>query len=123
MKKIINFFKTLLYGIAPALAGGAIVLDIYYVIKNIQRISTGSGWGVILYFAFGIVELILSIALLYELGSINMIATNWKKRSEHNTAGSTYDNVSGQDCETSDIAAEDIGDDSEWETKKRSSKK
>lgn len=101
MKTIINFFKTILYGIIPAISGGAIVLNIYYVVKNFHRITTGSGWDAVLYFILGSIEIFLTVALLYELGSLNMLAVKQKKHPKYN---------SNVDDETSDITAKDIGE-------------
>lgn len=103
MKKIINFFITLAYGIIPAIAGGAIALDVYWIVRHIQMITTGSGWTVVYHFALGIIELLLAITLLYDLGSLNMFAVNWKKHLKNNTSDSTCDNTNGdQESETSD---------------------
>lgn len=120
MKTIINFFKTILYGIIPAISGGVIVLNIYYVVKNFHRITTGSGWDAVLYFILGSVEIFLTVALLYELGSLNMLAGKWQKHLKNN---SNVDNET--ENETSDMAAEDIGepDSNTSTTKKRSKKK
>lgn len=102
MKKILNFLKALLYGILPAIAGGCITLNVYYIINNIQRIASGSGWEVVLYFALGATELFLGLTLLYELGSDRIRAKNWikykREQSENNIASSP------SDCETSDEA-------------------
>ena len=111
MKKIFNFLKTLLYGIIPALAGGCIVLDVYYIIKNIQRITVGSGWEVVLYFALGVTELFLAVTLLFELGSLNICAKKWHKHLKNNAAESADNIDSGtSDCETSDEAANTSSD-------------
>lgn len=101
MKKIFNFLKTLLYGIIPALVGGCIVLDVYYIIKNIQRITVGSGWEVVLYFALGVTELFLAVTLLFGLGSL-----------VKNNAAESADNIdsSTSDCETSDEATNTSSD-------------
>lgn len=124
MKKIFNFFKTLVYGIIPAIAGAAMAMDIYFVIKNIHNISTGSGWTVVCYFILGATELFLAIMLLYELGSLNMLAGNWKKYTKNNPPESTDDNISGKENETSDMTAKDLDKpDSSQKTKKRSKKK
>ena len=104
MKKILNFFKTLLFGIMPSIAGGCIVLSVCYIIKNIQAITTGSGWHVVHFFVVAVIETILSVALIYELGELQINANNWKayKRSQ---AAQTIDS-SSCDCETSDEAAD-----------------
>lgn len=104
MKKILNFFKTLLFGIMPSIAGGCIVWDVHYIIKNIQAISTGSGWSVVLYFVLATIEAILAIILLYELGTIQLNSNKWiahKKEQDAQTIDS-----SSCDCETSNEAAD-----------------
>ena len=119
MKKIFNFLKALLYGMIPAIAGGAIVLDIYYVIQNIQRVTVGSGWEVVLYFALGVTELFLAFTLLYELGHLSISAKKWHKYLKNNLDEST-DNIdsSTSDCETSDEATDTSSD-----TKSKSKRK
>lgn len=111
MKKIFNFLKTLLYGIIPALAGGCIVLDVYCIITNIQRITVGSGWEVVLYFALGVTELFFAFVLLLELGHLNIAAKKWYKYLKNNSDKST-DNIdsSTSDCETSDKATDTSSD-------------
>lgn len=125
MKKIFNYFKTLIYGIIPAIAGMGIAINIYYVIRNIQHISAGSGWAVVYYFALGATELFLAITLLYELGSLNILAGNWKKHLKNNASESADTSISGNGNETSDITTNDLGepDSNKQETKKRSKKK
>lgn len=108
MKKIINFLKTLLYGIIPAIAGGAIVMDVYYIIKNIKYITTGSGWIVVSYFILGLVELFLAITLLHALGSINILAKQNSGNIQNNTAKSVDNTTSDSlENETSDMTVTD----------------
>ena len=107
MKKIINILKTLLYGIWPALAGGCIAMDVYFFIRNIQNITTHSGWIVIYYFILAVVELTLALILLYECGEVQSNSKKWlayikyKKPDEADTIDGSSD-----DCETSDEAAD-----------------
>ena len=108
MKKIINILKTFLYSIWPALAGGCIVWDVHYIIKNIQAISTGSGWAVVLYFVLATIEAILAIVLLYELGTIQINSNQWVAYKKAITA-QTIDS-SPCECETSDEAADTSSD-------------
>jgi cytochrome b subunit of formate dehydrogenase len=104
MKKIFNFLKTLLCGLVPALAGGMIFIDIKYIIYNIHKIATGSGWIVVYYFILTFVEFILAICLLYDIGIINRNSKDWiqhKKACIDNTiSGSSLEN------ETSDEVAD-----------------
>ena len=102
MKRIFNVLKMLLFGIMPAVAGGLIVMDILYVIKNIQHITVGSGWPVVMYFVFALTEAILAIILLYGLGELQYNSKKWiaykKEQAANNIDGSSEDN------ETSDEA-------------------
>lgn len=82
MKRILNVLKTLLYGIMPAVSGGLILMDVLYVIKNIQLITTTSGWNVVLYFILGSIEAILAVMLLYELGKLRYNAKKWTTYNE-----------------------------------------
>lgn len=104
MKIIINFFKTLLYSIWPALAGGCIVSSMYYIIKNIQAINTGSGWTVVLSFVLALIETVLTIILLYELGTIQLNSNQWVAYKKA-IATQTIDG-SSEDCESSDEATD-----------------
>ena len=104
MKKIFNFLKTLIRGILPAISGAAVIAGIYYVIRNIQTITTGSGWSVVLSFVLAVVETILCVALLYELGTMNINAKQWNSH-KCKEAADTIDG-SSDDNETSDEAAD-----------------
>lgn len=104
MKKIINFLKTLVCGIMPAIAGGLIVLDVIYIINNIKLINTGSGWSVVLYFVLAVIESILAVCLLYELGVIQMNSKQWVKYNKANAANTIAG--SSEDNETSDEATD-----------------
>ena len=77
MKKILNFLKTLLYGIMPAIAGGLIVLNVLCIVNNIRAINTQSSWMAILSFVFAVVEVLLVIDLLYNLGKLQINSNNW----------------------------------------------
>ena len=104
MKKILNFFKALLYSFWPALAGLCIVMDVRYIIKNIQAINTGSGWSVVWSFVMAAIEVFLVIVLLYELGLHQINSRNWiayKKELDAQTIDS-----SSEDSETSDETAD-----------------
>lgn len=116
MKKIFNFLKTLLYGILPAISGGSIALAIIYIINNIKSINTGSGWSVVGYFTTAIIELILAVYLLYELGVIHLNSNKWiahKKEQDAQTIDS-----SSEDSETSNEAT-----DTSSETKSKGKRK
>ena len=116
MKKIFNFLKTLLYGILPAISGSLITLTIMYIINNIKLINTGSGWSVVIYFTLAIIELILGVCLLYELGVVKLNSNKWIAHKREEAANNIESNSS--DCETSDETA-----DNNREPKKRSKKK
>ena len=109
MKKILNFFKTFLYSIWPALAGACIVLDVHYVIKNIQIINSGSGsgWTVVMSFVFAATEIILALIILYRLGEIARNAKRWTKylKSKQEEIENAIDG-SLEENETSDEAAD-----------------
>lgn len=115
MKKIFNFLKTLLYGILPAISGCSITLAIMYIINNIKSINTGSGWSVVLSFVLALMETILAVYLLYELGVIQLNSKKWIAHKQEETANNIES--SSSDCETSDETADDK------EPKKRSKKK
>lgn len=108
MKQIINFLKTLVYGIIPAIAGGLIALDIMYISNNIKSINTGSGWSVVLSFVLALMETILAVILLYELGTIQLNSNQWiayKKEITTQTIDSgTSDNKTSD--ETTDISSD-----------------
>lgn len=104
MKKIIKFLKTLVYGIIPAIAGGLIALDIMYIINNIKSINTGSGWTVVLSFVLALIETVLTIILLYELGTIQLNSNQWVAYKKA-IATQTIDG-SSEDCESSDEATD-----------------
>lgn len=78
MKRILNYLKALLFGIMPAVAGGLITMDVIYIVKNIKIISSGSGWDVVLCFVLALMELVLVIMLLHELGELQLNANKWK---------------------------------------------
>lgn len=103
MKLILNYLKALLFGIMPAVAGGLITMNIIYIVKNIAIIGSGSGWDVVLCFVLALVELVLSVMLLHELGELQMNSNKWnaykKAEAKNNKDSSSYD-------ETSDEAAD-----------------
>jgi hypothetical protein len=104
LNKIVQFFQTLAYGFMPAIAGGCITMDVYYIIKNIQEITVGSGWSVVLNFVYATSELILAIILLYRLGQIQMNSKEWLLHKRLQTANTI--NSGSLDCETSDEAVD-----------------
>lgn len=107
MKKILNFLKTLLYGIMPAVAGGLIVLNVLCIVNNIRDINTQSSWMAILSFVITVVEILLSIDLLYNLGKLQINSNNWIADQKHTESEDTdnKDN-SSSDRETSGELAE-----------------
>lgn len=116
MKKILHFFKTLLFSLWAAIAGACVVWDIHYIIKNVQAISSGSGWSVVLSFILAFIEIILVLILLYELGTIQLNSNKWvahKKELDAQTIDSSL-----CDCETSDEATNTSSD-----TKSKSKRK
>ena len=119
MKKIVNFFKALLYGIMPAIAGGCIVLDVVYAARNIKMIGVVSGWNVVLHFVLAVTEIFLAIALLYELGGHQINSRNWTKhvKSIQEESADTISS-STSDCETSNETT-----DTSSETKSKSKRK
>lgn len=104
MKKIINFLKTLVYGILPAISGGLIVLNTIYIIHNIKSISTGTGWSVVLFFILATIEIVLAVCLLYGLGITQVNANKWIAYKKEITT-QTIDS-SASDNETSDKATD-----------------
>lgn len=95
MKRILNYLKALLFGIMPAVGGGLITMDIISIVKNIKIISTGSGWTVVYCFVLALIELVLTIMLLHELGALQLDANKWKayKKAE---AENNKDSGSGE---------------------------
>lgn len=106
MKNIFKIIKMLIRGVMPAIAGGLIILDIMYFVKNIQNITTGSGWNVVLCFIVALAELFLALALLYELGELQANSNNWTRylKNIEIEAADTIDG-SPEENETSDEAA------------------
>lgn len=105
MKKIFNLLKTFLSGILPTIAGGLAIIDITYAIRNIQKVTAGSGWYVVYFFLLAVIELILGIILIYDLGEIQLNAKRWKKylKSKEEEIVNNIDS-SSCDCETSNEA-------------------
>ena len=118
MKKIINFLKTLLYSIWPTVAGGCIIMNVYHLIKNIQAINTGSGWAVVLSFVLAFMETVLTVMLLYELGTIQLNSNKWMAHKKEIAAQTIND--SPEDCETSNEST-DISSDKESNNKRKKS--
>lgn len=104
MKKIWNFIVMFLRGIIPAMAGHMVVVDVYFVVRNIIAITTSSGWNVVYYFCMAVLEIILALALLCELGRHDANSNNWTKYKKAQAA----DNIdsSSEDSETSDEATD-----------------
>lgn len=107
MKKIFNFLKTLLCGILPAIFGSLITFDIMYIINNIESISTGSGWSVVWCFTIAIIELILVVCLLYELGITQINSAKW---IAHKREEATNIDSSSEDREICDKATDTSSD-------------
>ena len=107
MKKILNFLKTLLYGIMPAIAGGLIILNVLCIVNNIRAINTQSSWMAILSFVITVVEVFLAIDLLYNLGKLQINSNNWIAGQKYTESEDTdnKDN-SSSDRETSDELVE-----------------
>lgn len=107
MKRFFNIIKTLIFGIFPTIAGGAIVVDIIYIVKNIQKITETSGWPVVYYFLVATAELIIVVMLWYELGIMASNSKQWIKH-KHETAAYNIDSTSPDcpDCEETDEAAD-----------------
>ncbi len=104
MKRILNYLKALLFGIMPAVAGGLITMDVIYVVKNIAIIGSGSGWDVVLCFVLALIELVLAIMLLHELGELQLNANKWKAYKAEQIAqainGSSDDETSNEAADT-----------------------
>lgn len=102
MKKILNFLKTLLYGIMPAIAGGLIILNVLCIVNNIRDINTQSSWMAILSFVITVIEVLLAIDLLYNLGKLQINSNNWIVNQKY-TKSEDIDNKnnSSSDQETS----------------------
>lgn len=116
MKKILHFLKTLLFSLWAAIAGGCIIWYIHLIIKNIRAISTSSGWSVVWSFVIAVIEIILALFLLYDLGTIQLNSNKWvahKKELDAQTIDS-----SSCDCETSSEAT-----DTSSETKSKGKRK
>ena len=102
MKKILNFLKTLLFGIMPAIAGGLITANILCIVKNIHSINTQSSWMAVLYFVIAAVEVLLAIDLLYNLGKLQINSNNWIAHTKHKESeGTDNKDSSSSDHETS----------------------
>ena len=117
MKKIFHFLKTLLFSLWAAIAGACVVWGTHYIIKNIRAISTLSGWSVVWSFMLAVIEIVLVLFLLYELGTIQLNSNKWiahKKEQDAQTIDS-----SSEDSETSDEATDTS---SKPVTKRRGSK-
>lgn len=110
MKTVLNFFKHLLHGIFPTVGGGLVTMAIYNIFKNFKLIATGSGWSSIGAFCFAIIEIILALILIYELGEDQIHAKKWRQYKRSQTADTM--NGSSCDCETSDEATNTYCD---WE--------
>lgn len=111
MKKVLNFLKTLLYGIMPAIAGGLITTTILLIVKNIRAINTQSSWVAVLYFVIAAVEVLLAIDLLYNLGKFQINSNNWiayQKHKESEDADNKDSSSSDRETsgETTDISYE-----------------
>ena len=104
MKKIFHFLKTILLGIFPATIGVCIASDVYYVIHNIQAIATSSGWSVVLYFVFTVIEIFLAFALLYDLGEMFFGSIKWNAYKK--TLGVNTIDSSSKENETSNEATD-----------------
>ena len=111
MKKVLNFLKTLLYGIMPAIAGGLITTTILLIVKNIRAINTQSSWVAVLYFVIAAVEVFLAIDLLYNLGKLQINSNNWIAYQKHKESEDTQTiDSSSCDCETSNEATDASSD-------------
>ena len=102
--KIFNFLKTLLLGVIPAIAGGMITLDVLYIINHIRHIGAGSGWNAVFHFSLALIEFILAVILLYDLGGLQDKANKWIQYKKTQTADNT--DSSSCDCETSNEATD-----------------
>ena len=109
MKKILNFFKTLLFGIMPAIAGGLITANIFCIIKNIRAINIESSWVAVLYFVIAVTEVLLAIDLLYSLGKLQINSNNWiaymkhkeSEATDNKDSSSSDQEISGETTDTS----------------------
>ena len=119
MKKILNFFKTFLSGVLPTFLGGSVCLAVWYIYNNIVKIATGNGWSVVLSFVLAVIEFILVIMMLYEMGELTINAKRWKKylKSKEEEIVNTIDG-SSKENETSNEAT-----DTSSETKSKGKRK
>ena len=87
----------------PALDGVCIALGAWYMYHNIIDITNGTGWPVILNFILAVIEFILIVILLYELGVIASSAKSWIKylKNKQEEITDTIDDDS-PDCDASD---------------------
>lgn len=106
MKKILNILKTFVHGLGPACTGGLVAFDAIYCVNNIVEITTHavSGWNVVLNFILAILEFVLMILLIYELGIMSQNSNNWIAYNKAQAA-QTIDS-SSEECETSDETAD-----------------
>ena len=112
MKKVLNFLKTLLFGIMPAIAGGLITTTILLIVKNIRAINVQSSWVAVLYFVIAVVEVFLAIDLLYNLGKLQINSNNWitymkhkeSKDTDNKDSSSLDQETSGETTDTSSEA-------------------
>lgn len=119
MKKVLNFLKTLLYGIMPAIAGGLITTTILLIVKNIRAINIQSSWVAVLYFVIAVVEVLLAIDLLYNLGKLQINSNNWIAYQKHKEPEDT-DN---KDSSSSDQETSGETTDTSSETKSKGKRK
>ena len=108
MKKIFNFLKILLCGILPAVFGSIITLDIMCIINNIKSINTESGWYVVGFFITVIIEVILAIYFLYQLGVMELNSNKWIMHKREEAAHNITSSLS--DCETANETADRSSD-------------
>jgi hypothetical protein len=95
-------------GWLPTLSGAMVMVDLHYAYRNIMAISTSTGWSAASHSIFALMEIIIAVILIYELGIIYTHANNWNKYNQLQK-DNTIDS-SSCDCETSDEAADTSSD-------------
>jgi uncharacterized membrane protein len=103
LSKILQFFKTLAYGLYPAVLGLVVAAETHYAAQHIIGVTSGSGWPVVGHFLAAIVEIAMVIILLLVLGDMHITSNNWIVLRKHTEQESTQTTDSSSDeNETSD---------------------
>jgi hypothetical protein len=87
MKKIfsniLQFFKALAYGLYPSILGFLVTAETYHAVLNIIKVTSSSGWSVVGHFVLALIEIVIVIFLLWDLGLTHICANNWIAYQKH----------------------------------------